>query len=172
VTTTAVLISGATLLAVLLVMAGEAALSAHNERVLRTQGAREPQHDVYRTMQWAYPACFVVMAIEGALTGPAPPEVLAAGFAVFGLSKALKIWAIGTLGVRWTFRVLVLPHAALVARGPYAFLRHPNYLAVIGELIGTALIVWAPITGALSVAGFASLLWRRIAIEDRALGRQ
>src|SRR5262245_35530936 len=129
------MIAGAALLAVLLVMAGEAALSAYNERVLRAQGAREPQDDVYRTMRWAYPACFVAMALEGALTGPAPPDVLAAGFAVFGISKALKMWAISTLGVRWTFRVLVPPQGALVARGPYAFIRHPNYVAVIGELI-------------------------------------
>jgi len=171
-TTAAVLISAATLLAVLLVMAGEAALSSHNERVLRAQGAREPEDDVYRTMRWAYPACFVAMAIEGAFTGPASRDVLAMGFGVFGLGKALKIWAISTLGVRWTFRVLVPPQAALVSRGPYAFVRHPNYLAVLGELIGTALIVWAPLTGALSLAGFGSLLWRRIAVEDRALGRQ
>ena len=95
-------------------MAGEAALSAHNERVLRAKGAVEPDDDVYRTMRWAYPACFVAMAIEGAITGPAPPNMLAAGFAIFGLSKALKIWAISTLGVRWTFRVLVLPGAPLV----------------------------------------------------------
>ena len=169
---TAMLIAGATLLAVLLVMAGEAALSAHNERVLRAKGAREPDDDVYRTMRWAYPACFVAMAIEGAIAGPAPPNMLAAGFAIFGLSKALKIWAISTLGVRWTFRVLVPPQSALVGGGPYALIRHPNYVAVLGELIGAALIVWAPIAGVLSLVGFGTLLWRRIAVEDRALGRQ
>lgn len=161
-----------TLLAVLLVMAGEAALSAHNERVLRAKGATEPAGDVYETMRWAYPASFVAMAIEGALTGPSPPDVLAAGFAVFGLSKALKVWAIGTLGVRWTFRVLVLPGAPLVRRGPYAFLRHPNYLAVVGEIAGAALIVWAPVTGIAAAIGFGWLMRRRIAVEVRALGRQ
>ena len=169
---TAMLIAGATLLAVLLVMAGEAALSAHNEGVLRAKGAREPDDDVYRTMRWAYPACFVAMAIEGAIAGPAPPNILAAGFAIFGLSKALKIWAISTLGVRWTFRVLVPPQSALVGGGPYALIRHPNYVAVLGELIGAALIVWAPIAGVLSLVGFGTLLSRRIAVEDRALGRQ
>jgi len=168
----AMLIAGATLLAVLLVMAGEAALSAHNEGVLRAKGAREPDDDVYRTMRWAYPACFVAMAIEGAIAGPAPPNILAAGFAIFGLSKALKIWAISTLGVRWTFRVLVPPQSALVGGGPYALIRHPNYVAVLGELIGAALIVWAPIAGVLSLVGFGTLLSRRIAVEDRALGRQ
>jgi len=169
---TAVVIAGAVLLAVLLVMAGEGVLAAHNERVLRDRGAVEPGGDVYDTMRWAYPACFVAMALEGALTGPSPPNVLAIGFAVFGVSKALKLWAISTLGVRWTFRVLVLPSAPLIDSGPYALIRHPNYLAVIGELVGVALIVWAPVTGTLAVIGFGTLLLRRIAVEDRALRKQ
>lgn len=165
-------LAGAALVAVLLVMAGEAALSAHNERVLRQRGAVEPDGDVIGTMRWAYPLCFAAMAVEGALTGPPRLELLAAGLAVFGFAKALKIWAIGTLGVRWTFRVLVLPAAPLVAAGPYAYLRHPNYLAVVGELIGMALLVGAPISGAGAVLAFGALLRRRIAVEDRALGRQ
>jgi methyltransferase len=123
-------------------------------------------------MRWAYPACFVAMAVEGALTGPSSPNVLVMGLAVFGLSKALKIWAISTLGLRWTFRVLVLPGAPLVLSGPYALMRHPNYLAVVGELVGVALTVRAPWAGALAMIGFGALLLRRIAIEDRALRRQ
>ena len=168
----AVSIAALTLLAVLLVMAGEAVLSAHNERVLRTRGAVEPRDDVYATMRWAYPACFVAMSIEGALTGPSAAEAMASGLAIFGVAKAVKVWAMSSLGLRWTFRVLVLPNAPLVTRGPYKLIRHPNYVAVIGELAGMALIVWAPITGVLSAAGFGALLLRRIRIEDRALGRQ
>jgi methyltransferase len=161
-----------TLIAVVLVMIGEAVLSVHNERVLRQRGAIEPPGDVYATMRWAYPACFVAMALEGALAGPASRELLAVGLIVFGFAKALKMWAISTLGVRWTFRVLVLPGAPLVASGPYALIRHPNYLAVLGEIAGMALIVGAPISGGLSLVGFGALLYRRMAVEDRALGRQ
>ena len=165
-----IVVAALTLLAVLLIMAGEAALSAHNESVLRARGAVEPPDDVYRTMQWAYPACFVAMAAEGALLGPSPPNVLAAGLAVFGLAKALKISAISALGVRWTFRVLVPPAAPLVATGPYRVMRHPNYLAVLGELAGVALIVWAPLTGVLALVGFGWLIGKRIRVEERALG--
>lgn len=169
---TSVAVAGLTLLAVLLIMAGEAVLSAHNERVLRARGAIEPEDDVYGVMRWAYPGSFVAMALEGAIAGPWSPNVLAVGLAVFGLSKALKIWAITTLGVRWAFRVLVLPGEPLVTHGPYALLRHPNYVAVLGELAGMALIVGAPITGVIALVGFGALVRRRIAIEDRALGRQ
>jgi methyltransferase len=165
-------IAGLVALAVLLVMAGEAVLSAHNERVLRSRGAIEPPGDVYARMQWAYPGAFVCMALEGAATGPAPPDVLAGGLAVFGVAKALKIWAISTLGVRWTYKVLILPDAPLITSGPYALMRHPNYLAVVGELVGVALAVWAPVTGTVATLGFGSLLWQRMRVEDRALGRQ
>ena len=51
-------------------------------------------------------------------------------------AKALKWWAILTLGRFWTFRVIVVPGATLVAGGPYRWLRHPNYVGVIGELVG------------------------------------
>lgn len=153
-------------------MAGEALLSAFNERVLRARGAREASGDVYAIMRWAYPACFVAMAVEGAMAGPASPRVLAAGLVILGFAKALKMWAIGTLGVRWTFRVLVLPDTPLITRGPYAWIRHPNYAAVLGEIAGMACLVWAPIAGLLSLACFGALLVRRIAVEDRALGRE
>ncbi len=168
----AILIAALVLVAVLLVMAGEAVLSRHNEHVLRSRGAIEPPGDVYPFMRWAYPASFVAMAVEGALTGPAPPNVLGAGLALFGLAKALKLWAISSLGVRWTFRVLVPPDAPLVASGPYRVLRHPNYVAVLGELAAVALAVWAPVSGAASLLGFGALIAKRIRLEDRALGRQ
>ena len=51
-------------------------------------------------------------------------------------------------------------------------MRHPNYLAVCGEIAGVALIVGAPFTGVASLAGFGWLMLRRIAVEDRALGRR
>ena len=155
----------------LLIMGGEAILSAFNEKVLRSRGAVEPAGDVIHLMRWAYPGAFIAMAVEGAMTGPAPQAVLLAGLAVFGLAKALKVWAISSLGWRWSYRVLVIPGEPLVSAGPYRFLPHPNYLAVVGEMIGVALIVWAPLTGILSLLGFGRLMISRIAVEDRALGR-
>jgi methyltransferase len=112
------------------------------------------------------------MALEGAWRGPAPRTALLTGLVVFGLAKALKLWAITTLGERWSFRVLVLPGRSLITTGPYRWMRHPNYLAVIGEILGVALIVWALVTGPLAVFGFGALLRSRIAIEERALGQQ
>ena len=169
--TPAVSIALATVIAVLLIMAGEFGLSAFNERLLRARGAIEPPGDVIHLMQWIYPGCFVAMGIEGALGGPAPRDVMLYGLALFGLAKALKIWAISSLGWRWTFRVLIPPGEPLVTAGPYRFLAHPNYLAVVGEILSVAAIVWAPIAGVLSAIVFGWLMVARIRVEDRALGR-
>jgi methyltransferase len=156
---------------VFVLMLAELWLSRSNERALRAQGAFEPPDDVYRTMAWAYPASFLAMGLEGAIVGPAPDVLFMLGAALFVVAKAIKYWAIASLGPRWTFRVLVPPRAHLVTRGPYAWLRHPNYVGVIGELVGVALLACAPVTGLIATAGFAHLLRHRIATEDRALGR-
>ena len=167
----AIAIAILTTIAALLIMAGEAVLSSYNERLLRARGAIEPEGDVIGSMRWAYPGAFVLMGIEGALTGPAPPNVLLGGLALFGFAKALKIWAMSSLGTRWSYRVLVVPGEPLVTAGPYRFIAHPNYLAVAGEIASVAAIVWAPVTGVLATIGFGWLMIARIRIEDKALGR-
>jgi methyltransferase len=169
---TGVVIALGLLVAVLAVMAGEALLSSYNASLLRQRGAVEPPDDVYRTMQWAYPLGFALIAAEGAWAGPATPTALGLGLAVFGLAKALKAWAMSTLGTRWTFRVLVPPGEPPLVAGPYRVLNHPNYVAVVGEIVGAALIAGAPVAGAVFLVGFAWLLRRRVAVEDRALGRR
>ncbi len=157
--------------AVLLSMLVELQLSAVNDRALRARGAVEPPGDVFRLMRIAYPGVFLLIGFEGALHASLPRSLVLAGLVFFGLAKALKFWAIATLGPRWSYRVLVLPDAPLVTTGPYRLIRHPNYAAVIGEIVGIALALCAPLTGALATLSFGWLLRRRIAVEDRALGR-
>jgi len=160
-----------TVVAALLMMGGELVLSRFNERQLRARGAVEPPGDVIAIMRWSYPVSFLAMAVEGALVGPSPAPILLGGLVLFGFAKALKVWAISSLGSRWSYRVLILPGVPLVTSGPYRFLPHPNYLAVVGELVSVAMIVAAPITGVLATLGFGMLMRARIRVEDRALGR-
>src|SRR4051812_31980415 len=97
------------LLLAFLPMLFEARLSARHERALRAAGAFEPQDDVYRWMRIVYPATFLTMAVEAARRSVDVNQVFALGLLVFCLGKAVKYWAIATLGARWTFRVLVPP---------------------------------------------------------------
>jgi methyltransferase len=157
------------LVSVFLPMLIEARVSTSHERRLRAIGAVEPSGDVYRAMQIAYPAAFLVSIAEGAVRGVAFDRAVAVGAAVFIAAKMLKYWAIGSLGCRWTFRVLVPPGSSRTVRGPYRWLRHPNYVAVAGELAGTAIAMHAMITGTPAAIGFVALMLKRIRIEDHAL---
>jgi methyltransferase len=165
-----IIISVASLIAVLLMMLAELIRSRVNERILRRRGAVEPRGDVYRLLALIYPAMFVLMAVEGVATGPSSARAILAGVLVFAAAKLLKAWAISTLGGRWSYRVLVLPGAALVSTGPYAWIRHPNYVAVFGEIAGFALIVGARLSGVISLLAFGILVRKRIAVEEAALG--
>ena len=148
----------------------EAAISARHDRELRSRGALEPQDDVFRAMQLGYPAAFLVMVLEAWWRQPHFDRVFAAGLAVFAAAKLLKYWAIATLGVRWTFRVLVPPDSEPVRSGPYRFHPHPNYIAVAGELVGAALMAHSIVAGPAATIGFLLLIRRRIAVEERMLG--
>jgi methyltransferase len=148
----------------------EARIAAAHDRALRAIGAAEPAGDVYQLMQIAYPACFLSMAAESWWRGAPAGRTFAAGLIVFAVAKALKYWAIAALGTRWTFRVLVPPGSSCVSAGPYRWIRHPNYVAVIGELIGMAVMARAMLTGIASLAGFGLLILARIRVEERALG--
>jgi methyltransferase len=158
------------LLLAALPMLAETALSASHERGLRAEGAVEPDGDVYPLMQVVYPAAFVAMLAEAWLRGSRWTDVALAGLAIFTAAKALKYWVIATLGGRWTFRVLVPPGSSRTLRGPYQWMRHPNYAAVVGELAGFALFCQAPIAGALGVLAFVPIVVARIRVEERALG--
>lgn len=160
----------ALLVAALVPLLFEARVAARHDRALRAAGAVEPSGDVFRLMQVAYPACFVGMVAEAWARGSAVNPIFAGGVAVFALAKGLKYWAIATLGPRWSFRVLVPPRASRIGAGPYRFLRHPNYAAVVGELAGMALMAQAPMAGTVSIVGFGLLLIARIRVEERALG--
>jgi methyltransferase len=152
-------------------MLAEALRSSANERRLRSRGAVEPADDVIGIMQLAYPGAFLAMIGEAWWRGGGWGRTAMAGAIVFMAAKALKYWAIATLGERWTFRVLVPPGSTRITSGPYALLRHPNYVAVAGELVGFALLAGAPATGAAATIAFGALMLARIAVEERALRR-
>src|SRR5438876_9454824 len=140
----------------------EARRAWRNERAQLARGGIEPPDDVYNTMRVVYPAAFLAMIAETQVGGAPPRGVAFAGIALFGAAKALKWWAILTLGPFWTFRVIVVPDAPLVTSGPYRYLRHPTYVAVVGELAGVALMARAQVAGLLGEVGFSLLMLKRI----------
>ena len=85
-------------------------------------------------------------------------------------SQALRYWCIASLGEQWNTRVIVVPSLHLVTRGPYRWLRHPNYVAVVIEGFALPLVHTAWMTAlAFTVLNAILLLGFRLPTENRAL---
>jgi len=84
-------------------------------------------------------------------------------------AQALRWWCITTLGHRWNTLIVVVPGLPLVDRGPYRWLRHPNYVAVVAEGIALPMVHTAWITAVTFTVLNAFLLRVRIRAEEAAL---
>ncbi|CAA7616067.1 isoprenylcysteine carboxyl methyltransferase family protein [Magnetospirillum sp. UT-4] len=139
--------------------------AAANTRRLRARGAVEigARH---------YPA-FVVLhgAWLGSLLVFVPPDAPPHGLAVAGLALLAggRLWVIASLGPFWTTRILTLPGAPLVRRGPYRLLRHPNYWVVAGEIALLPLAFDAVALAVVFSAANGALLALRVETEEAAL---
>jgi isoprenylcysteine carboxyl methyltransferase (ICMT) family protein YpbQ len=90
-------------------------------------------------------------------------------FALFVVLQVGRYWVLATLGRRWTIRVIVVPGERLIARGPFRWLRHPNYVAVAGEIAVVPLALGLPIYAlAFSILN-AAVLAVRVRAENVAL---
>lgn len=91
---------------------------------------------------------------------------------IFAALQILRVWVIATLGPFWTTRVLTLPGEPLVRRGPYRYLRHPNYLIVIGEIAALPLVFGQVANSVIfSILNLAMIAWR-VRIENAVLARR
>lgn len=160
------------LLAVVLV-ASQRLLELHysrgNERRLRARGAIERGAGHYKIMVAIHSFWLVSTLIEGLLRGPEFPAWWPVLFAAFLLVQPLRYWAIVSLGENWNVRILVVPGGKLVRRGPYRYFPHPNYVAVVVEVLAFPLIFGAWITAILFSALDAAFFYVRIRAEERAL---
>jgi methyltransferase len=84
-------------------------------------------------------------------------------------AQGLRWWCIATLGRQWNTRVVVVPGASRVGEGPYRFLPHPNYVAVVAEGVALPLVHTAWITALVFSVLNAVLLRTRIKVENTAL---
>lgn len=88
---------------------------------------------------------------------------------IFLMLQILRVWVLATLGARWTTRIIVQPGVALVARGPYRWISHPNYLVVIGEIAVLPLCLGLPWYALMFSVANAAVLTIRIRAENAAL---
>ncbi|GAA1767791.1 isoprenylcysteine carboxyl methyltransferase family protein [Nonomuraea sp. AD125B] len=148
----------------------ELVVARRNLAWARARGGVEHGRRHYPWIVAAHVALLVAAPAEVWLLGR--PFVPALGWpmlAVVLLAQALRWWCIGTLGRQWNTRVVVVPGLPLVSGGPYRWVRHPNYVAVVAEGVALPLVHTAWLTALVFTAVNAVLLTIRITEEDRAL---
>jgi methyltransferase len=141
-----------------------------NDGWARERGAAEYGAGHYPAFFVLHVGWLVAWVGEAWLRGPTLSDSWLAWTGMFAIAQVLRYWAIFTLGPRWNTRILVLPGLDPIARGPYRWLRHPNYVAVALELCAVPMVFGAWITAAVvGVLNAVLLLGVRIPAEERAL---
>jgi methyltransferase len=134
------------------------------------RGGVEHGRGHYPVMVALHTGFLVAVLAEAWLRRPEVPPALAWSMLVLVVAaQALRWWCITTLGPRWNTRVIVVPGMAPVTTGPYRWLRHPNYVAVVVEGVALPLFHAAWLTALVFTAANAALLATRIRVEDAAL---
>jgi methyltransferase len=145
---------------------GELWLANRNTKRLLSEGAREHASGHYPLIVALHASWLVT------LWWLAPSQsIQPLWLAFFFLIEIGRLWVLASLGERWTTRIIVLPDAPLVRRGPYRFVDHPNYLVVIAEILVLPLAFGLWRTALVFTVLNAILLTIRIHAENRALGR-
>ena len=148
----------------------ELVVSKRNAAWSLTRGGVESGFSHYPAMVVLHTGLLVGALVEAFARRPHVPGALAwTMLGVVALSQGLRWWCITTLGPRWNTRVIVVPGLAPVAAGPYRWLRHPNYVAVVAEGVALPLVHAAWVTAVVFSALNAVLLSVRIRVENTAL---
>ena len=143
---------------------GELWVARRNTAALLARGAVEVSAGHYPLIVALHTAWLAALWIYGA-GQPINPMWLA----VFLALQAARVWVLMTLGKRWTTRIIVIPGEQLVARGPYRFVNHPNYLVVIGEIAVLPLCLGLPWIALVFTVLNAAVLTVRIQAENAGL---
>ena len=148
----------------------EVGISAKNSAQLAKQGAIEIGPKLLPVMAAFYGLMYAGSFLEYSYFPKTLSVVWATSFlSVYILAKVLKFWAVWALGASWTMKVLIIPGSRVAIGGPYRWIKHPNYVAVMMELAATPLLGKSYVTFAVAFTGFLVVLYYRIRLEEEAL---
>lgn len=147
----------------------EMIIAKRNEKWMRENGAQEFGQNHYPLIVFIHTMFFIVFFLEVYIwqnrLSPVWPIVLS----IFMMTQLIRVWAITSLGRYWNTKIIVLPGAKMVNKGPYQFLKHPNYLVVTIEFIVIPLMFEAYFTAFFFSLLNGIILRIRIAAEEKAL---
>lgn len=141
----------------------ELVIAQINTKALMANGATEFGRSHYPVMVLLHASWLAVLwaSVGGA-------SVNLPLLAVFAILQVLRVWVLATLGRRWTTRIIVPQNEPMILRGPFRFIRHPNYAVVIAEIAILPLVFGLVWVAVLYSALNAAMLWVRIRAENDA----
>ncbi len=141
----------------------ELVIARRNTANLLAKGAYEvgaAHYPLMVAMHSAWIACLLILGYD---------ETVAFGWlAVFAVLQVFRVWILGSLGARWTTRIIILEEP-LVMRGPFKYFSHPNYMLVVAEIIVAPMVLGLVWVAVVFTVLNAAMLWVRIRVERKAL---
>jgi methyltransferase len=147
----------------------ELTIAKSNERWMKARGAFETGQSHYKWIVLVHTGFFLSFFIEVVFVDREPAVWWWIPFVVFLAAQVLRVWSLASLGHFWNTRIIILPGADVVAKGPYRLMRHPNYVIVAAEILSIPLIFQAYVTAVLFSILNVIILSIRIPIEEKAL---
>ncbi len=147
----------------------ELVLAKRNEQRLKKNGAIEFGTGHYPWMVFLHTGFFSVLIIEVVAFQREVSSLWMLWLAIFVLAQLGRMWVISSLGEYWNTKIIVLPNAKVIAKGPYKYVRHPNYMIVATEILVISLLFNAVFTAVLFSVLNAWMMSIRIPEEERAL---
>lgn len=157
--------------AVVLMQRGiELTIAKRNESWIKNRGGMEYGEEHYSWIVFLHAAFFAVLTVEVWLKGGAVAATWPLWLSAFVAVQLFRIWVLVSLGRFWNTKILILPGEKLVKKGPYRWIKHPNYWIVASELVLLPLIFNAWMTAVLfTILNGILLLFVRIPKEEAAL---
>jgi methyltransferase len=144
-------------------------IAKRNEDWIKSQGGYEVGKRHYPFMVALHVGFFISLLLEFTLLNRGLSIFLLPLFTVFAVSQLMRIWILSSLGRFWNTKIMILPGASVVKKGPFQYMRHPNYTIVALELLVLPLMFNAFITALVFTLLNLYMLSVRIPIEEAAL---
>lgn len=147
----------------------EVFIAKRNEKWMLSQGAYEVGASHYPYMIALHSSFFLFLIVEVLTNNSSLSPLFPLFFILFIAVQALRIWCLRSLGPFWNTKIIILPGAEVVKKGPYVYFRHPNYAVVCLEIVLLPLMFQAYFTAFCFTLLNITMLSVRIPIEEKAL---
>ncbi|MBM3263652.1 MAG: isoprenylcysteine carboxyl methyltransferase [candidate division Zixibacteria bacterium] len=144
-------------------------LARRHTRMVQAEGGYEAGKDHYRWVVCLHVGFFIALPVEVHLRSSGPSPQFFFWLGLYLIAQIVRYWAIVSLGKYWNTRIFVVSGMRRVKTGPYRFVAHPNYVAVVVELLALPLMFDAYLTTVAASSANALVLRRRIRVEEEAL---